>query len=324
MIPFFFLFWLVGRIYGQNDTIAIKQRPKMINLINAERFAHNLPFLCQDSSLSSIAQQHANDMAALDYLGTDLPCDATVVPPQYCTTANRLSRLNSSFENVIQVLGNHTARMAMLQLGQSAAQSSNLINPDIKYVGVGVAFNNQSNNYYWSQVFSTGNFSGVNCTDRPRIETINAQNITHVYTQPAKGLNHTLYPQLGLKDLKCRLVPVKLEEVLQLQRVDAPPTNSTLQQGKVASFLLSALSSFNDSTNNLTLPMHHVSPTLLAGLRLNATLQAIQSAIANDTSLLGGLNGTDATAYSRLLTVLQSNPNVTSIAPVPASESKDD
>lgn len=303
----------------KNDTVAIIGRPRMINLINAERLSHNLPFLCQDSHLSSAAQQHANDMATIDFLGTDLPCDGTVIPAQYCTTSGRLSRLNSSFENVIKVFGNGTAEMAMIQLGQSAAQSSSLINPDIKYVGVGVAYNNQSNNFYWSQVFSTGNFSQVNCTDRPFIETINAQNITHSYTQPSRGLNYTLYPAVGLKDLKCSLQPANMTEMMEAaQAALGDPSahfNATQrEQGKVASFLLSTLNnSTTDANATYTTPTTHINPLLLDQIRLNMTLKAIQVALRNDSSLQAGLNGTNPAAFNQLFSRLQSNSNITSI-----------
>jgi uncharacterized protein YkwD len=205
--------------------------------------------------------------------------------------------------------------MAMTQLSQSPDQASNLIDPNIKYVGVGMAYNNQSHNYYWSQVFSTGNYSKVNCTANPVIETINSQNITHKYTQPSLGLNYTFYPAIGLKDLKCQLKRASMEEMIQaaeaaLGRPSAQYNATTEQQQKVASFLISAIS---NQTSNFTVPVNQIDPQLLSQVRLNMTLKAIRKAIRNDTSLQAGLNGTSKAAYNELYSQLQFNPSLTSI-----------
>ncbi len=317
MIPFYLtlLLFCVEQVFANKHKLAKRERPLMINLINTERVANNLPFLCQDSLLSSAAQQHANDMARLDFLGTDLPCQGDAIPPQYCTTTGRLSRLNSSIENVISVYGNSSAEMAMLQIKQSPVLSSKLTNPDVKYVGVGIAYNNQSNNYYWSQVFSTGDFPEVNCTMTPLIETINAQNISVRYKQPAMGLNFTLYPAADLKDLKCELQQANLTEMIQAaQEQLASKKNSCSikkENEKVAGFLINIVNNLSaNGTTNGTLPVNHINPSLLDQLRLNTTLKAILKAIANDTSLQAGLNGTSQAAYDQLYSQLLLNPKL--------------
>lgn len=316
MIPFLplILFLTACHAAGQtDDAVAIHQRPLMINILNSQRIGHNLPPLCQDSLLTSMAQQHANDMAALDYLGTDLPCDPTEIPPQYCASEDRLSRFGAATENIVKVFNNETAEMAMIQLGQLPEQASNLINPDIKYVGVGVAYNNQSNSYYWSQIFSTGNYSRARCTASPRVETINSQNLTHTYEQPRTGLNFTTYPRVGLNNLKCKMVPASLTEMVEANKPGSKRYNSTLHKRKLASFLIMAL---NDTSSpeenkpvNLTVPVRSL---LLDQVQLNSTLQAIRQVVTNDSSLLAGLNGTDPDAYNRLWTRLQEQ-NITSL-----------
>ena len=65
------------------------ERPLLINQINLQRSGMKNPLLCQDSLLTSIAQQHANDMAALDMLDHNLPCTSAAFPVQFCSSSQR-------------------------------------------------------------------------------------------------------------------------------------------------------------------------------------------------------------------------------------------
>jgi hypothetical protein len=184
----------------------------MINNINIQRSGMKNPLLCQDSLLTSLAQQHANDMAATDLLDHNLPCTSTAFPVQFCSASTRLAPYGESSENIVALTGNSgSASSAMAQFNADAGQFSNMMNPDYLYVGVGMAMNPVSGKYYWVQVFSSGNYQGVSCSLQPVVTILDAYNRTRVTVQPIKGLNLKVYPQ-GITDKKktglyCTMVP---------------------------------------------------------------------------------------------------------------------
>lgn len=196
-----------------------KERPKMVNQINSQRSGMNHPLLCQDSLLSSIAQQHANDMAALDDLEHDLSCSSTAFPVQFCKSSDRLAPYGQSAENILALAGNDgSAATAMAQFNADAVNFSNMMNPTYLYVGVGMAMNQVSGKYYWVQVFSAGDFQGVSCVFTPSVTVLDAFNRTFTTVQPLKGLNLRLYPRgitssknidksSGKKKLFCTMIP---------------------------------------------------------------------------------------------------------------------
>lgn len=172
----------------------------MINQINSQRSSMKQPLLCQDSLLTSLAQQHANDMAALDQLSHDLSCSSPAIPTQFCSSSNRLAPYGPAVENIIALTGNDgSASAAMAQFNASPGQFSLLMNPDYLYVGVGMAMNAVSGKYYWVQVFSAGNYQGVNCTIEPAVTVLDAYNRTSTFLQPINGLKLSLYPA-GIAD----------------------------------------------------------------------------------------------------------------------------
>lgn len=192
-----------------------QQRPQMVNQINQQRAGLKQPLLCQDSMLTSIAQQHANDMAALDDLEHNLPCNSDAFPVQFCKSSDRLGQFGEAAENIASLPGNNgSAQTAMAQLNADSAQFSTMMNPDYLYVGIGMAMNPVSGKYYWVQVFSAGNYQGVSCTLTPTVSVLNALNQTTSTVQPMSGLNVAIYPQgitngasNGNQNLFCTLVP---------------------------------------------------------------------------------------------------------------------
>ena len=164
--------------------------------------------------LTSIAQQHANDMAALDDLDHDLSCNSDAYPVQFCKSSKRLQPFGRAAENIISLAGNDgSASAAMAQYNSKSGMFSTMMNPDFLYVGIGMAMNPVSGKYYWVQVFSAGNFQGVSCTINPTVTVLNAMNQTITTVQPTSGLDLTTYPQ-GItqnanskQNLYCTLVP---------------------------------------------------------------------------------------------------------------------
>lgn len=210
------------------------ERPKMINRINIQRSGMSHPLLCQDSLLTSIAQQHANDMAALDDLEHDLPCSSDAFPVQFCKSADRLGPYGQASENILSLAGNDgSAKTAMAQFNSDAAKFSNMMNKDYLYVGVGMAMNAVSGKYYWVQVFSDGNFQGVSCTLTPSVSVLDAFNRTTTTVQPIAGLNQGLYPRgitannnvdkkNGNKKLYCTMIPFAKTSSVPLGQVPYP------------------------------------------------------------------------------------------------------
>ena len=91
--------------------------------------------------LTSIAQQHANDMAALDDLDHDLSCNSDA-PVQFCKSSKRLQPFGRAAENIISLAGNDgSASAAMAQYNSKSGMFSTMMNPDFLYVGIGMAMN---------------------------------------------------------------------------------------------------------------------------------------------------------------------------------------
>lgn len=331
--------------------VDLTERPNMINQINLQRNSLNLPLLCQDTRLTSIAQQHALDMAAVDFLGHDLPTNTNAVPKQYCLSTNRLHPFGTVAENVLSVYGNSTASVAMYQLSQDAGQYANAMNPAFLYIGIGVAYNNASNKYYWTQVLSTGNYAGVGCTLQPQINVINEKNATYSYTQPQGNLNVALYPQ-GITNifngprqgLYCTLIAFNPTASSTMALGDLPyptvllpnpqisATNFTkenMSQAKAAlGAVVAALNAANASILAptpipfLALPTVGQMPGSAAqalhwqfgDLALNATLQAVAHAVRQNSTYLAALNGTDPGLLAPLIQQIELSGNGTFLA----------
>ena len=320
-----------------NNHNAITQRPLMINQLNMQRSALKLPLLCQDSLLTSMAQQHANDMAALDQLGHDLPCDTSRIPNQFCLSASRMSGFGKSAENVFALARNGTAVMAMMQVDSDSTMYSNAMNKDFLYVGVGVAYNATSHTYYWTQLFSTGDYVGVSCTLQPLVRTINGKGKPWQYLQPQTGLNPSLYPGgissnsgsaggSGRRGYYCTLIAYDPTSNATLTQGSIPyPTilipppqgshpspvnsvNQTAQQQAIAQQAIQAAMAYYNRTGANSTGAFNATA-------LNSTLEAVGSVVKQNTTLMAGLNGTDSGAMSMLYS------QVTSIIMIPSTTS---
>lgn len=232
------------------------ERPRMINSINVQRSGMKHPLLCQDSLLTSLAQQHANNMAALDTLDHDLPCSSTAFPVQFCSSKTRLSTYGQAAENIASLAGNNgSASIAMSQFNADAGQFSNMMSPDYLYVGIGMAMNPISGKYYWVQVFSNGNFQGVSCTYEPSVTVLDAYNRTTTTVQPAAKIIMSVYPQgitsnkvVDKKGLYCTMIPFARgsgSSVLPLGQLPYPtitlvPFNSTAKMNSEITGIIGA------------------------------------------------------------------------------------
>ncbi len=304
------------------NSYAISQRPLMINQLNLQRSALKLPLLCQDSLLTSMAQQHANDMAALNQAGHDLPCDSNQIPSQFCLSASRMSGFGRATENIVSVARNGSSAMAMLQVNADSILYKNVMDKKYLYVGVGVAYNSKSKIYYWTQLFSTGDYTGVSCTLQPLVRTVNNLGKFAQYLQPQTGLNPSLMPAgisssgtssssgsgTGKRGYFCTLIafdPVSAANATMTHGSIPYPTiripdpnppkksvaNQTANQQAIAQQALQAAMAYYSNTANAT------SFNVTA---FNSTLNAVRAAVQQNSSLIAGLNGTDSSAYSQL------------------------
>ena len=309
------------------------ERPLMINQINLQRSGMKNPLLCQDSLLTSIAQQHANDMAALDMLDHNLPCTSAAFPVQFCSSSQRLEPFGQSAENLAVLPGNNgSAAAALAQLNTDAGQFSNMMNPDFMYIGIGMAMNPVSGKYYWAQVLSTGNYQGVSCTLQPSVTVLDAYNRTHTTVQPIEGLNLAVYPkgisQHKKQGLFCTLIPFahsKGTSVLPLGQLPYPtitlvPFNSSaaLKQqitgiiGAFAAALSQANATIIGPSSLKLFPMKIVSSTQMTSSSITPT--SVSS--VNPGSMLAAFTPSNASQSSvqAAMSAMMVNPSMSAAA----------
>lgn len=316
----------------------------MINQINMQRSGMHQPLLCQDSLLTSMAQQHANDMAALDDLEHDLSCDTNAIPVQFCKSSSRLETFGQAAENIIALTGNDgSASSAMAKLNADSAQFSTMMNPDYLYVGVGMAMNLVSGKYYWAQVFSAGNYQGVSCTLTPSVTIIDAFNQTTTTVQPMDGLKLINYPK-GIthhndnnnQNLFCTLIPHAqgTSSVLPLGKLPYPtitlvPRNSSSIVAEKASGVVmafqSALSKAGASIvgpSSIAMIPLQVIPTSISRSRSTSTSTSITSTLSsssvsvNIASMLSTFSPTnsDQSSAFAMMSSMMADPSMSSIA----------
>lgn len=292
-----------------------QQRPKMINQINQQRSGLNQPLVCQDSMLTSIAQQHANDMAALDDLDHNLPCNSDAYPIQFCQSSVRLSPFGEAGENIVALAGNDgSAMMAMGQVNADSGQFSTMMNPDYLYVGVGMAMNPVSGKYYWVQVFSAGNFQGVSCTLSPTVSVLNAMNQTTTTVQPTTGLNLSIYPR-GITNGKsgnsnnqklfCTLVPFAQgtgTSVLPLGQLPYPtitlvPQNSSSIVAAQASGVMAAFNSAISAAGATIVGPSSI-PMIVMQVSPTTTTSTIETTTTSDTSSMTMTMSLDPSSFN--------------------------
>jgi uncharacterized protein YkwD len=122
----------------QNPTMT-KELREMVNMINAERKSKGLHALKVDPKLNCAAQMHSDDIGPkklCQHDGTDgsSPWDRA----KKCGTSGRA-------ENV--ACGQRNARAAVDAWLNSAGHYKNMMNKNIKYIGVG------EKNFFWTNIF---------------------------------------------------------------------------------------------------------------------------------------------------------------------------
>ena len=314
------------------------ERPKMINQINNQRSGMSQSLLCQDSLLTSLAQQHANDMAAIDDLNHDLSCSSDAYPVQFCNSSDRLSPYGQAAENILSLTGSDgSSSAAMAVFNSDATKFSNMMNPDYLYIGVGMAMNAVSGKYYWVQVFSAGNYQGVSCTLTPSVTVLDAFNRTSTTVQPLEGLNQGLYPK-GInngnsinrdKKLYCTMIPFahgKGSSALPLGQLPyptitmVPSSNSTNEKvsGIIGAFqnaLAQANATIVGPSSIALLPMMQVTTSDNSASSASASITTSSTPI-NPESFLSSFSPTNSAQSSAFAAVssMMADPTMSSAA----------
>lgn len=120
---------------------------QLFDLTNAARVQHGLPTLSWDEHVRETARKHSSDMANNHYFNhTNLegqsPFDRMLADGIYFTYAG---------ENL--AYGQYSSIFAHEGLMNSLGHRENILNEDFAYLGVGVAFNEQSQPYYTENFF---------------------------------------------------------------------------------------------------------------------------------------------------------------------------
>lgn len=129
-----------------DDTIAAFKR-EVFELVNAERAANGLSALTYSDELDQVAQAHSEDMAANSYLShTNLdglsPFDRMAAAGiSYYTAAENIAA------------GQRTPEAVMESWMNSEGHRANILNPDLKQIGIGVAYGGDYG-IYWTQCFT--------------------------------------------------------------------------------------------------------------------------------------------------------------------------
>lgn len=298
----------------------------MVNQINVQRSGMKHPLLCQDSLLTSLAQQHANDMAALDTLDHDLPCSSTAFPVQFCSSKTRLTPYGQAAENIASLTGNNgSSSTAMSQFNADASQFSNMMNPEYLYIGVGMAMNPISGKYYWVQVFSNGNFQGVSCTYQPTVTVLDAYNRTTTTVQPPVTSILSVYPQgisnnpkVNKQGLYCTMIPFARDgsSVLPLGQLPYPtitlvPLNSTAKMNNQVSGIVGAFAAALSRANASI-----VGPSSIKFLPMQ-----VQPSESSSTTISGSTSGTVSIASTSTSSSPSIGAMLASFSPSNASQS---
>lgn len=121
---------------------------QMFDLTNAARLEHNLPILTWDEHVRETARKHSADMAMNDYF------DHTNLKGQ--SPFDRMKEDHIGFllagENL--AYGQFSSIFAHEGLMNSLGHRENILRNGYKYLGVGVAFNDQSQPYYTQNYYA--------------------------------------------------------------------------------------------------------------------------------------------------------------------------
>lgn len=121
---------------------------EIIRLTNIERQKIGAPPVIMDKNLMKFARQKAQDMADNNYFNHISP---NLGAPVDVVKSNNIS-FNCVSENISA--GQKTPQSVVEAWLNSPTHRENLLNPELKYIGVGMGINSNSKfHYYWSQQF---------------------------------------------------------------------------------------------------------------------------------------------------------------------------
>ena len=123
---------------------------EVFNLVNEERSKAGASPLEWSDELADVARAHSADMAENDYFShTDLNGGSF----SDRIDAAGIGIKSTGAENI--AAGSSTAEAVMNQWMNSEGHRKNILNPDLRKLGVGLAFNSDSEyGYYWTQCFT--------------------------------------------------------------------------------------------------------------------------------------------------------------------------
>lgn len=143
------------RSYFIRRRIAMAIEASVFTMVNAERAKAGLPALTHETKLRSVARLHSIDMAAKSYFAHNAPDGKT--------PADRLTAAGIGFsawaENIRWVSAPRTnvANDIMYEAGtgwmNSSGHRTNILNPNVTQLGVGVYLNPARTRYYATQLF---------------------------------------------------------------------------------------------------------------------------------------------------------------------------
>lgn len=163
----------------------------MLKLVNDFRAENGLGPLALTKALGAAADHKSNHMAELDYFEHDGPGGWT---PQKNLTNHGYDLSRGSWaENI--AAGNADAAATFLQWKNSPGHRANMLQRNMKAIGIGRAFQHSSRyDWYWTQTF------GSNLGEEASSCNVNP---TPVLTPPASP-EPTLTPEPGWIYLKCK------------------------------------------------------------------------------------------------------------------------
>lgn len=143
------------RDYLVRRRIALRVEEAIFTMVNQERATAGLAPLTHVTALRNVARLHSIDMVAKSYFAHNSPDGKT--------PANRLTDANIGFsawaENIRWVSAPRTnvANDIMYEAGtgwmNSSGHRTNILNPNVTQIGVGVYLNPSRTRYYATQVF---------------------------------------------------------------------------------------------------------------------------------------------------------------------------
>ncbi|CAM3770641.1 CAP-associated domain-containing protein [Mesobacillus zeae] len=131
-----------------NDQLKEGFEYQLFDLTNAERAEKNLPILSWDEHIRETARNHSKDMAENNYFShTNLEGQSP-----FDRMAEDDIKFSVAGENL--AYGQNSSVFAHEGLMNSLGHRKNILQPDYRLLGIGVAFNNKSQPYYTENYYS--------------------------------------------------------------------------------------------------------------------------------------------------------------------------